>query len=166
MGLSMIFIHWGFRFPDGMDLDPDIYRTMKENHGGDATQWAGYIGNPGSQPAKAFNVGEGEYVIAKTGQDAFASSSLDFVLRNRGIEIIVFIGGHTEACLGKTAASAKARGYRTLCIEDATNNARESTRRKGIEEAGFDYVITTEAFCAVNQADPTIPTKSSVSEKG
>lgn len=141
--IPRIFLHWGFHFRDGMDLDPDIRESMLAEHGQDYKKWSGYIGDPSSRPLTRFSIRPSDYVIAKTGQDAFASSTLDFVLRNLKIERIIFVGGHTEACLGKTARSAKARGYRTLCVEDATFNARESTRMKGIAESGYDAVVPT-----------------------
>ncbi len=146
MGLKMIFIHWGYLFEDGMDLDPDIYRSMKEEHGNDYSKWSGYIGQPGSQPAKWLNIQPGEYVIPKSAQDAFTSSNINFVLQNLGIKHIVFIGGHTGACLGKTSKSAKKQGYKILCVEDATVDARESARLKHIEDVGYDYVLTTAEF--------------------
>lgn len=146
LGLKMVFLHWGYRFQDGMDLDPEIYRLMKDNHGDDPTSWSGYIGKPDSQPARILGIQPGEYVIAKSGQDAFSSSPIEFVLRNLGIERLVFIGGHTEACLGKTATSAKRIGFKTLCISDATSNARESTRLQGIRKADFDHILTTAEF--------------------
>ena len=149
LGMPMVFIHWGYRFRDGMDLDPEIYRSMRENHGLDPAGWHGYIGAPDSRPASALKVREVDYVIAKSGQDAFTSSNLGFVLVNLGVRRLVFVGGHTEACLGKTARSARDLGYRTLCIEDATNNARESTRLRGIEEAGFEHVVSTAEYCAL-----------------
>lgn len=152
LGLKMIFLHWGFRFADGMDLDPDIYRLMKDNHGGNPKNWSGYIGSPDSQPARILGVQPGEYVIAKSGQDAFTSSPIEFVLRNLDVKHLVFIGGHTEACLGKTAKTAKRAGYKTLCIEDATSNARESTRLLGIHQADFDQIMKTEAFEALTNS--------------
>jgi nicotinamidase-related amidase len=144
--LPMIFIHWGYFFEDGMDLDPDIRKTMLDEHGTDYAQWSGYDAQPGSQVAKVLGVREGEYVLAKAAQDAFRSCNIDFVLRNLGIKRIVFVGGHTGACLGKTAKSAKRLGYTTVCIKDATNNARESSREKDIQETGYDYVLTTAEF--------------------
>jgi nicotinamidase-related amidase len=154
--IKVIFLHWGFRCADGADLDPVIYRSMIENHGGDPRRWPGYIEDEGSRPAAVLDVQPGEYVVAKTGQDAFTSSNLDFILRNLGIRRILFIGGHTEACLGKTAASAKARGYNITCIEDATNNARESSRRSGIEAVGYHEVLSAQAFLQKAQS-PTPP---------
>ena len=126
----MIFIHWGYLFEDAMDLDPDIRKTFVRDLGTDYAKWSGHIAQPGSRPAKAFGIRPGDYVLAKAAQDAFRSCNIAFVLRNLEIKNIVFVGGHTEACLGKTAKSAKAQGYATLCISDATSNARESTRPK------------------------------------
>lgn len=143
-GIPLIFIHWGYLFEDGMDLDPDVRKEMLKEHGTDYTKWSGYDKQPGSQVAKV--LGKGDYVLAKSAQDAFRSSNIEFVLRNLGIERIVFVGGHTGACLGKTAKSAKRLGFTTLCIKDATNNARESSREKDIEETGYDYVLTTAEF--------------------
>lgn len=145
-GLPMIFIHWGYSFEDGMDLDPDIRKTMLDEHSTDYGQWSGYNAQEGSQVAGVLGVRKGEYVLAKTAQDAFRSCNIDFVLRNLGIKGIVFVGGHTGACLGKTAKSAKRLGYTTLCVKDATNNARESSREKDIQETCYDYVLTTTEF--------------------
>lgn len=150
-GIPRIFLHWGFRFEDGMDLDPVVRTTMIRNHGTDPAKWSGYIGDKGSQPARCLGVRPGEYVLAKTAQDAFISSTIGFVLANLGVRTLVFVGGHTEACLGKTAASAKRLGFRTVCIEDATSNARESTRLRGIAESQFDAVLKTEEFTATLQ---------------
>ncbi len=145
-GLPMIFIHWGHRFEDGMDLDPEVRRTMLGEHGTNYSKWGGLVGSEGARPADALQVRKGEYVLAKTAQDAFASCNIEFVLRNLEVDRVIFVGGHTEACLGKTARSAKRLGFLTLCVEDATNNARESTRLKGIRESGFDVVVSTDEF--------------------
>jgi len=151
-GLPMIFIHWGYRFENGMDLDPDIRKAMLDEHGTDYAKWSGHIDQPGSQVARV--LGTGDYVLAKTAQDAFRSCSIEFVLRNLGIKRIVFVGGHTGACLGKTAASAKRLGYTTLCVKDATNSARESSREKEIQESGYNYIVTTAEFLELVKNKP------------
>lgn len=144
--LPMVFIHWGCQFPDAMDLDPVIRRAFIAEHGLHPEKWGHRIGDPTSRPAASLGIREGEYVLPKTGQDGFASSNLGFLLTNLGVKNIVFIGGHTGACLGKTAASAKRLGYRILCVEDATFDARQSARVRNIDDVGYDYVMTTEAF--------------------
>ncbi len=151
LGMPMIFVHWGYLFEDGMDLDPPVRKMMLDEHGTDFSKWSGYIKQPGSQPAKAFGIRKGDYVLPKSAQDAFTSCNIEFVLRNLGVKNIVFVGGHTNSggCLGKSARSANRLGYTTLCIKDATNNARESSREKDIEETGYAYVITTAEFLDV-----------------
>lgn len=140
--IPMIFVHWGYLCEDGMDLDPDIRRAFLNDIGPDPKKWPHHITDPSSRPAEALKVMKGEYVVAKSGQDAFNSSRIDFILKNLGVKNIIFVGGHTQACLYRTAASAKRLGYNTLCVEDATWNARESTRKQGIRDSGFNYVKT------------------------
>jgi len=151
-GLPMIFIHWGCLFKDGMDLDPDVRREFLNQFGPNYDKWGCCQGDPLARPAAFLGVRAGEYVIPKSAQDAFVSSNLKNVLRNLGVENIVFIGGHTGACLGKTAASAKRLGFRMLCVEDATFDARQSSRRPWIDQTGYDYVVTTDEFLALLQA--------------
>ena len=145
-GLPMIFVHWGCLFGDRIDLDPVIRQTFLAQHGTDYAKWGHHVSDPGSQPAKVLGVRAGEYVLPKTAQDAFASSNLGFMLTNLGTKRIVFIGGHTGACLGKTAASAKRLGYEILVVQDATFDARQSARMRCIEDTGYHYVVSTAEF--------------------
>lgn|GEM_PF-1020050 len=148
LGIPRIFIHWGYLFEDAMDLDPDIRKAMREEYGTDYSRYSGHIRQPGSQPVKAFHIQPDDYVLPKAAQDAFKSCNIEFVLRNLGVKNIVFVGGHTNAggCLGKTARSARRLGYKTLCIRDATYNARESSREKDIKDTWYTHVMTTDEF--------------------
>ncbi|MDO8586413.1 MAG: isochorismatase family protein [Armatimonadota bacterium] len=150
--LPMIFIHWGYLCEDGMDLDPATRRTFLHDIGPDPKKWPHHISDPTSRPAECLKVRKGEYVVAKSAQDAFISSRIDFILNNLGVKNIIFVGGHTQGCLFGTASSAKRLGYNTLCVEDATWNARESTRKKGIQDVGFTYVKTAEELVALLSA--------------
>lgn len=140
----MIFIHWGYLCEDGMDLDPATRKAFLEGIGPDPKKWPHHISDPTSRPAEILHVRKGEYVVAKSAQDAFTSSRIDFILKNLGVKNIIFIGGHTQGCLFNTAISANKLGYRTLCVEDATWNARESSRTKGIADSKFAYVVKTD----------------------
>jgi len=148
LGLPRIFIHWGYLFEDAMDLDPEVRKVMHDEYGTDYARYSGHIRQPGSQPASAFRIQPEDYVLPKAAQDAFGSCNIEFVLRNLEIKNIIFVGGHTNSggCLGKTARSARRLGYNTLVIEDATFNARESTRKADILETGYNHVLTTDAF--------------------
>jgi nicotinamidase-related amidase len=143
-GMPRIFIHWGCLYQNGMDVDPEIRQMQLKEHGKGSTGWVPHVSLPGSRPAATFHVREDEYVLPKTGQNAFTSSNLEFLLKNLGVRNIVFVGGHTGACLGKTAKAAKDRGYSILCVEDATFDARESARIPNIENVGYHYVLSTD----------------------
>ncbi len=152
LGLPMIFVHWGCLFRDGMDLDPSVRQEFLGQFGPDYDKWGSHIGDPMARPAAFFGVRAGDYVLPKAGQDAFTSSNLKNVLDNLGVKNIVFVGGHTGACLGRTAKSAKRLGFRMLCVEDATFDARESSRKRWIADTGYDLVLTTAEFLALVQA--------------
>lgn len=149
--LPMIFVHWGCLFRDGMDLDPDVRKELQGQHGTDYLAWGHCIGDAAARPADELGVRPGDYVLPKSGQDAFQSSNIGFLLTNLNVRRVVFIGGHTEACLGRTAQSAKERGFKTLCVVDATFNSRQSTRLRGIEQAKYDHVVTTVEFVKLAQ---------------
>ncbi len=143
LGMPMIFIHWGSRYQDLMDIDPE---SRGELYFGPCNERNAYTPNSHVRPAAALNVQTGEYVLAKTAQDAFIGTPLHFMLRNLGVKNLILIGGHTGACLGKTSKTAKSLGYKTLCVGDATNNAFESNRIAKILECGYDYIVETMAL--------------------
>ena len=149
LGLPMVFVHWGARFKDGMDMDPRLRKGWAE--GTNPEEATPHIDKPGSRPDKGLGIREGEYVLAKTAQDAFTSCNVGFVLENLEAKHLVFVGGHTNpgGCLGQTAKSARAKGYTILCIEDATYDAGEITRIPGIAAVPFDYVLDTATFVAL-----------------
>ncbi len=149
--LPMIFVHWGFRLHDGTDLDPNVVEEFRARFGSDVKNWLHFVGGPTGKPASQFKVRNGEYVLAKTAQDAFVSSDLEHLLRNLGVRNIIFVGGHTGACLGKTCQSARERGFKALLIEDAANEHVQSCRIKNLEAFGYDSCITTEAFLSLAQ---------------
>ena len=103
-----------------MDLDPATRAEFIGQHGLDYSKWGHSLGDPYARPASFVKIRPGEYVIPKMAQDAFTSSNLLYVLKNLGVETIIFIGGHTGACLGRTADSAKKNGFRMICVDDAT----------------------------------------------
>lgn len=64
---------------------------------------------------------EGDIVIeGKRGLDTFASTNLDFVLRNKGITTIVLGGFLTNCCVESTMRSAYEKGYDVITLTDCT----------------------------------------------
>lgn len=59
-----------------------------------------------------------EIVIHKTTTGAFVSTNLDWVLRNLGIEVLLFAGVNTNACVEMTVRNAGDLGYGGYVLED------------------------------------------------
>jgi len=146
LGIPLVFVHWGYQFENGMDLDPPTYNAFMDNYGPDTSKWPHHISQPDSRPAEELGVRPGEYVIAKTAQDAFDSSNIANVLENLQAESIVFVGGDTGACLGNSARSAIKAGYEVLCVKDATFDASQARRLEMFDLIGCHHVVSTEEF--------------------
>lgn len=152
-GLPVVIVHWGFRQPEGMDLAPEVRAFMVRNYGRDWRKWDNWIERWSAQPNDALNVQEGDYVIAKTHQDAFVSSNIDYVLRNLGARTLFMIGGHTNpnGCLHQSSQSAIARGWRTICIHDVTFDSTESARLPGIRAINYEKIVSTDEVLAMEE---------------
>ena len=159
LALPMIFVHWGCLFKDGMDLEPRLRKNFIATEGYNPDKWVPHVSS--TRPAEILGVRDGEYILPKAAQDAFPSCNIGYVLENLDAKNIVFIGGHTNpgGCLGQTARSARQRGFKILCVEDATFDAGESTRKKGIDSVPFDHVMTTEQFLKLAEECPVKPQK-------
>ncbi len=75
----------------------------------------------GAAIADAMAPAEGDIVIeGKRGLDCFASTNIDFILRQRGITDLVIAGFLTNCCVESTMRSAYERGYRVVTLTDCT----------------------------------------------
>jgi nicotinamidase-related amidase len=62
---------------------------------------------------------EGDIVIeGKRGLDTFASTNLDFILRNKGITTIALGGFLTNCCVESTMRTGYEHGYRVITLND------------------------------------------------
>ena len=63
----------------------------------------------------------GDIVIeGKRGLDAFASTNIDFILRQRGIKYVAIAGFLTNVCVESTMRSAYEKGFRVYTMTDCT----------------------------------------------
>ena len=62
---------------------------------------------------------EDELVLAKSSSSPFSSTTLDYLLRNIGIDTLIVAGLLTDQCIDHTVKDAADRGYRVLCLTDA-----------------------------------------------
>ncbi|MEU0933019.1 MULTISPECIES: isochorismatase family cysteine hydrolase [unclassified Embleya] len=62
---------------------------------------------------------EGDIVIeGKRGLDTFASTNLDFILRNKGIDTIILGGFLTNCCVESTMRTGYENGFRVITLPD------------------------------------------------
>jgi nicotinamidase-related amidase len=65
--------------------------------------------------------GAGDTVLRKRRYDAFFGTSLDDVLRRRGVDTLVICGANANICVHYTAASAAIRWYAVVIPRDAVS---------------------------------------------
>lgn len=153
--IPMIYIHWQARYEDMIDIDPSARRTLLADYTEEKQNMfingvrSGIPCPVAERPLDSLKVRKTDYVLGKTAQDSFVATPLEFMLRNLKTTNLIFIGGHTGGCLGKTSITAKKLGFNTLCVADATFNAFESNRIKKIMECGYDFIVKTERFMSV-----------------
>lgn len=79
-------------------------------------------GEPGTAILSELAPVEGEVVIEKPGKGAFYATPLGDILKDKGIEQLVFAGVTTEVCVQTTMREANDRGYECLLAEEATES--------------------------------------------
>ena len=65
---------------------------------------------------------EGELIVHKPGKGAFYNTNLEFQLKRRGIETLIFTGVTTEVCVQTSMREANDRGFECIVADDATES--------------------------------------------
>lgn len=125
-GVPVIWVNWGVR-ADRAELS----RAMldKASAGGTRPIYAdpsvpgrGRIlvaGDWGAEVIAELAPAEGDLTVFKHRLSGFHDNELDSVLRNRGIETLLFAGINTDRCVFSTLCDASFRGYGCLLVTDA-----------------------------------------------
>ncbi|MYS86669.1 isochorismatase family cysteine hydrolase [Embleya scabrispora] len=80
---------------------------------------------------------EGDIVIeGKRGLDTFASTNLDFILRNRGIDTIILGGFLTNCCVESTMRTGYENGFRVITLPDCVAATSQEEHENAIT---YDY---------------------------
>lgn len=90
-------------------------------------------GEPGNDIVTVLAPLPGEIVIEKPGKGAFHATSLQEILRSRGISHLVFAGVTTEVCVQTSMREANDRGYECLLLEDCTESYFPEFKRAAVE---------------------------------
>ncbi|KQZ21646.1 cysteine hydrolase family protein [Caulobacter sp. Root1472] len=78
-------------------------------------------GSWGAEIAPEMVPAVGDIVVeGKRGLDCFASTNLDFILRQRGVTDLAIAGFLTNCCVESTMRSAYERGFRVVTLTDCT----------------------------------------------
>jgi nicotinamidase-related amidase len=108
-------------------------------------------GTWGAKIADAMSPAEGDIVIeGKRGLDCFASTNLDFILRQRGITDLAIAGFLTNCCVESTMRSAYERGYRVVTLTDCTATLSPEEQAAAVLKnfPMFSRPLTHDAFLA------------------
>ncbi|WP_025885775.1 cysteine hydrolase family protein [Asaia prunellae] len=107
------------------------------------------IGSWGAQIVDSLAPHESDIVIAgKRGLCGFASTNLDFVLRQNGISRIALGGLLTDCCVESTMRSAYERGYIVQTLTDCTATLSQAQHEAAIAFTYpmFSHPVTSRAF--------------------
>ena len=74
----------------------------------------------------------GEVVIEKNRDSGFYQTNLDNILRSKGIEHLILVGGFTDACFLTTAYDAWSRNYTFSIVKDAVTAGSEGAHKSAI----------------------------------
>ncbi|MGD0637847.1 MAG: isochorismatase family cysteine hydrolase [Nitrososphaerales archaeon] len=87
-----------------------------------------------------------DIMISKPSYGAFTNTSLDYILKNLGMDTVVICGTMTNYCCGTTAREAHARGYKVVFGSDcnATDDATIQEAELKTLRRGFSLVISTD----------------------
>lgn len=116
--LGVKIIHVPIHFADGYpELTTRSYGILKGVADGNAFR----AGSWGAEITEALpRAGSDIVVEGKRGLDAFASTGLDLVLRNNGIQNLVVAGFLTNCCVEGTVRSGYEKGYDVVTLTDCT----------------------------------------------
>jgi len=89
---------------------------------------------------------EGEHLIFKKGFGGFSNTSLDTVLRNKGVNTCVVCGVTTCVCVSTTIRGGSEYNYRMILVSDAVAEVDRETHEAELKTMRriFADVLTTE----------------------
>ena len=89
-------------------------------------------------------------IEGKRGLDAFVTTNLDFILRQRGIETIALCGFLTNCCVESTMRTGYEKGFDVVTLTDCTATVSEEEQTLATEKnyPMFSRPMTHNAFLA------------------
>jgi nicotinamidase-related amidase len=128
-GATIVYVPITFA-PDFREIGPSPYGILKGCKDGQAFQ----KGSWGAEIVDALKPQPDDIVVeGKRGLDGFASTNLDFILRNRKIDTIALGGFLTNCCVESTMRTGYELGYNVITIKDCAATVSEEAHRGALE---------------------------------
>ena len=96
-------------------------------------------GTRGAQIIPELNPLPKDYLIRKRTYDAFFSTDLDLLLRQKGIRSLVIAGTVSNICVLHTAGSARLRGYEIIVAADTISSLTPFDQAAAFRQISFIY---------------------------
>ncbi|NQS90506.1 cysteine hydrolase [Patescibacteria group bacterium] len=93
----------------------------------------GIEGEEGTNVIEEVKLESGDFLIRKLRYDAFLGTRFDFILRELGVDTLIFTGIWLDACVQHTIMGAFFRCYKTILLEDCTTTPYEEDRVRTLE---------------------------------
>ena len=91
-----------------------------------------------------------EIVLPKTSSSVFYSATLDYVLRNIGMEDVFVTGFLTDQCIDHAVKDGADRGYYMTCVHDACAAETEARHEAALQcFKGYCRMLSTEDVLAL-----------------
>lgn len=90
-----------------------------------------------------------ELLFDKTTGSVFNSTTIDYVLKNMGIQNLVFVGMMTGGCVESSVRDAKDLGYRVIVVDDACGTWTHEMHE-------FALLVMNEVFAKVKTTDEVL----------
>jgi nicotinamidase-related amidase len=117
--LRVMFLCVGPWFEDRSDFSPRMRQREQGVNAETGQRILFHHGDPIHDILPELAPRDGELVLHKTTMSAFLSTGLELMLRNLGIEQLVFTGLATQACVETTARDAADLGFNCVMVDDA-----------------------------------------------
>jgi nicotinamidase-related amidase len=105
----------------------------------------------------------GDIVVTKHRFSAFHGTTLDTILRSRGIETVILTGLTSDVCVGTTARDAFQLEYAVITLSDCTAETSQACYEASLQTLADNFGIVTtagalvEAWRAVPLTATTLP---------
>lgn len=96
-------------------------------------------GSRGAKIIPELNPFPEDYLIRKRTYDAFFSTDLDLLLRQKGIQNLIIAGTVSNICVLHIAGSARLRGYEIIVPMDAISSLTPFDRQAALRQISFVY---------------------------